>query len=491
MTKLYSNKWIILLVVTLVSFITNVDSTIVIIGLPKLMQGLNMSIEIGLLSITSYIIASTVLLLPAGRWADIIGTKKVFLLGFSIFTIGTALCGFATSGTSLILYRVVQGAGAALALATATPIILKTFPENQLGLALGINATSWVIGALIGPIAGGALIGSCGWRSIFFVTVPFGVIGIIGAAIVLADNEAIKKTKTDWLGILTFGLGLSALMVALSKGQSWGWASAPVLELFAATFILWGIFLIIELRIQHPLFNLRLFSYRKYSLGLGITFSYCVAYFSIPLLLSIYLQGALNLDAMTASLLMISLSVPQLVMGPLGGKLTDRFGAERMIIIGLIFLIIGMFSLGQLGSSLNRLSVVIPLVIMSVANGIAWPSIAKTVLSAAPQEQAGSASGMFYTVYNVGRALSQTLAILVIEFTISPAMVTKAIVGMADFANIQANEDLIRSIDSSFYFFIIFFAIALLLGLILLYQNQKETLKNKQKKEICIYSPTE
>lgn len=142
MTQSHSNKWIILLVVTLVSFITNVDSTIVIIGLPKLMQGLNMSIEFGLLSITSYIITSTVLLLPAGRWADIIGTKKVFLLGFCIFTIGTVLCGFATSGPVLILYRVIQGAGAALALATATPIILKTFPENQLGLALGINATS-------------------------------------------------------------------------------------------------------------------------------------------------------------------------------------------------------------------------------------------------------------------------------------------------------------------------------------------------------------
>lgn len=352
-----------------------------------------------------------------------------------------------------------------------------------------------MIGALIGPVAGGALIGSYGWRSIFFVTVPFALIGIIGAAIVLKDNEALKKTKTDWLGILTFGLGLTALMVALSKGQSWGWASAPAFELFVATIILWGVFLAIELRIQHPLFNLRLFSYRRYSIGLGITFSYCVAYFSITLLLSIYLQGALHLDAMSASLLMISLSVPQLIMGPIGGKLADRFGAERMIVIGLIFLMIGMFSLGHLGSQLNRLSVVILLVIMSVSNGIAWPSIAKTVLSAAPQEQAGSASGMFYTIYNVGRALSQTLAILVIDITVPPAIVTKAIVGMADFANFQVNEELIRSIDASFYFFIIFFAVALLLGLILLHQKQKEKQKekhkNKQKREICIFNPTE
>lgn len=472
-TKAHSNKWIILLVVTLVSFITNVDSTIVIIGLPKLMQGLDMSIEAGLLSITSYIIASTVLLLPAGRWADIIGTKRVFLLGFSIFTIGTILCGIASSELVLILYRVIQGAGAALALATATPIIVKTFPESQLGLALGINATSWVIGALVGPVVGGALIGSYGWRSIFFVTVPFALIGIIGAALVLKDKEVLKETKIDYLGIFTFGFGLTSLMVVLSKGQSWGWTSAPVLKLFAAVIILWGAFLAIELHVQYPLFNLRLFMYRKYSIGLGITLSYCIAYFSITLLLSIYLQGALHLDAMTASLLMISLSVPQLIMGPLGGKLADRFGAVRMIVIGLIFLMLGMFALGHLGSQLNKFAVVIPLIVMSVSNGIAWPSIAKNVLSAVPQEQSGSASGMFYTLYNLGRALSQTLAILMIEISVPPAIVTKAIVGMADFANLQANEDLIHSIDFGFYSFIIFFAIAFLLGLFLLHQNQK------------------
>lgn len=164
-----------------------------------------------------------------------------------------------------------------------------------------------------------------------------------------------------------------------------------------------------------------------------------------------------------------------------------------MIVIGLVFLMIGMFSLGHLGSQLNRLAIVIPLVIMSISNGIAWPSIAKTVLSAVPQEQAGSASGMFYTIYNIGRALSQTLAILVIEIAVPPAVVTKAIVGMADFANFQVNEELIRSIDASFYFFISFFVVALLLGLILLYQKQKEQeiLKNKQKREVYIYNPTE
>nr|WP_238413439.1 MFS transporter [Alicyclobacillus sp. TC] len=131
-------KWSILAAVTLVSFITNVDATIVVIGLPRLMSGLHISVVTGLWTITSYIITSTVFLLPAGRWSDLIGTKKIFIAGLAIFTVATFLCGIANSGSALIVYRFIQGTGAALALATATPIIVKAFPANELGKALGL-----------------------------------------------------------------------------------------------------------------------------------------------------------------------------------------------------------------------------------------------------------------------------------------------------------------------------------------------------------------
>ncbi|WP_238881629.1 MFS transporter [Clostridium sp. YIM B02551] len=215
-------KWSVLLVVTLVSFITNVDSTITIIGLPKIMQGLDMNVAMGLLTITSYIIASTVLLLPAGKLADIVGNKKIFIWGFIIFTIGTVLCGIANSGISLIFYRIIQGVGSALALATATPIIIKTFPDKQLGLALGINSTSWVIGALVGPVIGGALISEYGWRTIFFITVPFAIIGVIGAFIVLEGTNVNGKFKVDLRGIISFGICLTLIMLVLSEGETWG-----------------------------------------------------------------------------------------------------------------------------------------------------------------------------------------------------------------------------------------------------------------------------
>jgi MFS family permease len=166
-----SHKWWILSVVTLVAFVTNVDGTIVVVGLPRMVSGLHTTITVGLWALTSYIITSTVFLLPAGRWSDVIGSKKIFMFGLLVFTVATLLCGIAPSGALLIAFRFIQGAGAALALATATPIIVRAFPQAELGRALGINSTAWVMGSIVGPVAGGVLVSTLGWRAIFFVTI--------------------------------------------------------------------------------------------------------------------------------------------------------------------------------------------------------------------------------------------------------------------------------------------------------------------------------
>jgi len=468
MKNLCSRKWIILAVVTLVSFITNVDATIVIIGLPSMMEGLHLSMTMGLWIITSYIITSTIFLLPAGRWADMVGTKRIFILGFGIFTISTVLCGIANSGDILIFYRFIKGVGAALALATATPIIVRTFPPNQLGLAVGINSTSWVIGSIAGPVIGGALIGEYGWQSIFFVTVPFALLGMIAAWFVLEDTDLLVQSKMDWMGMLTFGLGLVALLLVLSEGQAWGWLSPSIIGLFLAVLVMWVVFVITELRTHHPMFNLSLLSNRQYAAGLGITLNYCIGYFAITFLLTLYLQGALQLSPLESGMLMIPLSAPQLIMGPLGGMLADRFGPVPMMLIGFIFVSVGLFMLGNLGLQLSVVAVVIPLIIISVANGLAWSSVAKTVLSAVPREQSGSASGMFYTIYNVGRALSQTLALAAVQFSVSPAIISQALMGIEEAQSQHVHTILVHSIDNSFQFFIIFFMIALLLTLFLL-----------------------
>ncbi|WP_028609785.1 MFS transporter [Paenibacillus harenae] len=468
MTKMIQpGKWSVLFVVTLVSFITNLDATIVITGLPQLMRELHLSIDTGMWTITSFYITSTVFLLPAGRWSDMYGTKRIFLGGFALFTLATALCGMAGSGEALIAARLLQGSGAAMAMAASTPILIRTFPSNELGVALGINNMAWVTGSLIGPVVGGALIGEFGWRSMFYSVVPIGVIGLAAGIFFIRENIEGEKAKTDWPGMLTFSAGLTALLIALSEGHSWGWASGRTLGLIVTAAILGITFIWIEMKVRHPLFHLSLFAYRNYSIGLGITMSYCIGYFAVTILLTLYLQGVHELNPLESGLMLIPLSVPQLFTAPFGGKLADRYGPAKMILLGSFLIGLSLLMLGQLGSQLSTMAVIIPLTIISAATGLSWPSLAKAVLSAAPQEQAGSASGMFWTVYNMCRAISQALVLAVVQLVVQSDLASKLLAGTGAGQSVESKDALIHASNIGFRFFAVFLGLAVALGLFL------------------------
>lgn len=472
-----SRKWAILAVITLVSFITNVDATIVVIGLPRLIEDLHLTLISGMWTITAYLITSTVFLLPAGKWADMFGTKRIFISGLAVFTLATILCGLAHSGTELVIFRFVQGAGAALALATATPIMISTFPKEQLGLAIGINSTSWVVGSIVGPVVGGALIATFGWPSIFYVCVPFSLAGIVGGWLLIKETAGNGQSKTDWAGLVTFGTGLIALLVALSEGQDWGWSSKQILCLFAVTVLMWTTFIFIELRARLPLFNLKLFMQPHYTIGLGITLCYCIGYFAITTLLTFYLQVAQQLSPLETGLLLIPLSAPQLLLGPFGGILTDRFGPLRILLCGVLVIVLALLMLSQLGLHFSVTEVVVPLLLISIANGLTWPSLAKTVLASAPKEQAGSASGMFYTIYNIGRVVSQTLALIIVEKSTSPTsaspLFTGARTGEPTDIGMNVKTAIVSMTDTGFRVFAISFVVCFLLGLLLRRPQEK------------------
>lgn len=472
-----SNKWAILSVVTLASFITNVDSTIVIIGLPKLMRGLNLSVDGGLWIITAYVITSTVFLLPAGKWSDRMGKKRIFIGGFSLFTVATILCAMTGSGAALIAFRFLQGAGASMALATATPIIMQTFEKKELGLAISINATSWVLGAIIGPAIGGALIDTLGWRSIFILTAPFAIAGVVLAAFVLRRDDTHAAAKMDWAGLFTFGLGLTCLMVILSEGAGWGWLSPAVLALAAATVVLFGLFLRTEGRVASPLFDLGLLRNRQYSTGLLIAVGYFIGFYSITFLLTIYLQGAMRLDALHAGLLLVPLSVPQLVLSPFCGRLVDRVGAPVLLAVGLSGVTAGLLLLGLLGTQLSAAGLSGALMLVSAANSLAWPSVAKTILETAPSKQAGIASGMFFTVNYASRAISQTFVLLLMEIGVPAALVTQAMAGTGGAESAAQKAALVLSADVSFRIFALFTAASAIVTLLFIRARKKTAVR--------------
>ena len=470
----HSRRWLVLAILTVVAFMTNLDGTIVVIALPKLMAGLHTTMTVGLWTLTAYIITSTVLLLPAGRWSDVMGAKPVFLAGLAVFTAATVLCGVAPSGAELIAARALQGAGGALAVATATPLIVGTFPARQLGMALGVNSTAWVMGSIVGPVAGGALVTTFGWRSVFFVTVPFGIVGIVTGALVLPGaRRSAGHAGIDWGGTISFACALVLLLLGLSEGEAWGWTSLPttaVLAVAAGLFFAFGAW---ELHQRAPAFDLRLLGRRHLRWGLAVVGCWSIGFFATTFLLTFYLQGALHLSALDAGLVLVPLSAPQLLLAPFAGSLADRLGPPRLITAGAVLLMGGALLLGEQGARLDLVRVVVPLAIMSVGNSILFPALLKTVMSSVPSERSGVGAGLFYTVRNVGMSLSLTLALVAAETSLPKATASRVFLGTAGVLSPSASHALVSSTDAGFTLFVAFYGLAALGSLGLLRRDRR------------------
>ena len=464
-----NRKWSILAVVTLGSFIFNVDATIVVVGLPRILDGLHASISAGLWTLTGYLLVSTVLLLPVGRWSDLFGRKQIFIAGYLFFAIGSALCALAPSGGALVGFRLIQGVGGGILGSVGIPIITEAFPPNELGKAIGINSIAWVFGSVVGPVAGGALVSGFGWRSIFWVTVPFAILGAITGTLLLPSTKSLQRRQPmDWVGVTSFSVALASLLIALSEGLAWGWTSPRIVGLFALTILALAAFFAGESRRKYPLFMLSLFKHRHFAAFQGVVVFASIAFFATTFLLTFYLQGALHQTPLATGLLLLPLSIPQMVAAPLSGRLADRIGFARPVFTGLIIVALADLLLSLLGPHLNYALLILPLALMSVGNGVYWPPMVKGTMQSAPKEVAGAASGMFYTLRNVGFTLSLTLALLSAESSLPAATATKVFLGIETAISSSSAAALSHGIDITFRLFVLCYVVALAFSVLLL-----------------------
>ena len=330
-------KWIVLSVTTIGALMAAIDSTIVILGLPDMMVKLHADLIEMIWVIMGYILVSTVFLLTFGRVADMFGRVRMYNLGFVIFTIGSALCGFSINATELIIFRLIQGSGAAMMVVNSVALITEVFPANERGKALGINAITFSIGGVAGPILGGLILTLADWRWIFFINVPIGLIGAIWGYTALRDLSIRKKgERFDGVGALSFSLGLTALLIALTLGIQDSFTSTPIVVLFlvflaGVSFFLWW-----ERRASNPVLDLSLFNNRVYNFSVLSAMIQSLALFSVNFLIIFYLQGVLGYDPLKAALLLIPLPVMTSIIAPYGGNLSDRIGARIPATIGLL-----------------------------------------------------------------------------------------------------------------------------------------------------------
>ncbi|HVP19657.1 MAG TPA: MFS transporter, partial [Spirochaetia bacterium] len=408
-----------------------IDSTIVILALPQMMEKLHADLVRMIWVIMAYILVSTVLLLTFGRIADMFGRVRLYNLGFVVFTVGSALCGLSPTAIWLILARIVQGAGASLMLVNSPAIITEVFPPNERGRALGINGITWAIGGIAGPLLGGLILSVADWRWVFYINVPIGVIGTIWGYLVLKEKSVRRRgERFDLGGAVMFSVGLIALLFALTLGIQFSWTSVPIVSLFAVFVVMVALFLSRERRVARPVLDLSLFDNRVYSFSVLAAMLQSLAIFAMNFLVVFYLQAVRGYDPLTAALLLIPLSIVSAIVGPLSGLLADHIGARIPATVGVLLQAGGLvWFIFTLTPSTPYGSIVVGLVLMGVGGGLFWSPNTSAAMNAAPRDRLGIASGALATLRQTGMVTSFALALAVAAGSLPRDMMMKLFVG--------------------------------------------------------------
>ena len=387
-------KWIVLSVTTIGALMAAIDSTIVILGLPDMMVKLHADLISMIWVIMAYILVSTVFLLSFGRVADMFGRVRMYNLGFVVFTIGSALCGFSGNATQLIIFRLIQGSGAAMMVVNSVALITEVFPPNERGKALGLNAITFSIGGVAGPILGGLILTLADWRWIFFINVPVGIFGAVWGYRVLREMSVRKKgEKFDGIGAGSFSLGLTALLIALTLGIEYSFTSTPIVVLFIFFLIGVAFFIWWERRASNPVLDLSLFNNRVYNFSVLSAMIQSLALFAVNFLIVFYLQGVRGYDPLKAALLLIPLPVATSIIAPLGGNIADRIGARIPATIGLLIQGAALIWFMQLTPNTSLFNIGAGLALMGIGGGLFYPPNTSAAMNAAPKNQLGIASG--------------------------------------------------------------------------------------------------
>jgi MFS family permease len=424
-------KWIVLSNTTIGMLLATINASILLIALPDIFRGIHIdplapaNTNYLLWMILSFLIVTAVLVVSLGRIGDMYGRVRIYNLGFAVFTVFSILL-FLTPLTGsagalwLIGMRVGQGVGGAMLFANSSAIITDAFPENQRGLALGINGVAAIAGTFLGLIIGGVL-GPVDWRLVFLVSVPFGLFGTVWAYLKLVDlSERRPGAKIDWLGNVTFAVGLISLMIGITYGiQPYGhhvmsWTSPKVLAEIIGGLIVLAIFCVIETRVEQPMFHLDLFRIRPFAAGNLATLLSAIGRGGLQFVLIIWLQGiwlpqhgySFSQTPLWAGIYMLPLTAGFLIAGPASGFLSDRYGARPFATGGMILAALSFILLEQLPVDFNYVWFALLLVLNGVGMGLFASPNRAGVMNSLPPRQRGAGAGMNATFQNSAMVLS-------------------------------------------------------------------------------------
>jgi len=427
-----SRKWLSFIAIALGTFISYLDSSIVNIALPTLARHFQADIALINWVVTSYLLMITGLVIIWGRLADMYGRKRLYIFGLTVFTTCSILCGVAPNIWSLIIFRCIQGVGAAALLANGAALVTETFPPSERGKAMGMLGSVLAVAVIVGPLLGGFLTDQIGWRAIFYVSVAPGIAGIILAARVLPQKAVAKHGESfDLAGAITLFAFLSCLLFLTSTLSKPQWQLSIFLPLLVATTAFLTLFVVNEKNREHALLDLSIFRRPGFSAAALSSFLSFWAISSISFLLPFYFDRVLLLDATMSGVLLAPVPIVLVVVAPLGGYLADRFGVRAICTIGASINGLGLLFLSSLDMQTSLLGVVMRLIPFGLGMGLFQPPNNSAMLGAVPVNRLGIVSGMISALKNLGSMTGVAVTSLVLTVTQLTVMNRLADLGVA------------------------------------------------------------
>jgi EmrB/QacA subfamily drug resistance transporter len=424
MTQAGKHKWLALNLLCMVQFMVILDIAIVNVALPSIQIDLGFSQENLQWVISAYALVFGGFLLLGGRLADLLGRRRMFMGGLVVFTIGSLLCGLSWSEGSLIAARALQGLGAATISPAALSILTTTFREGrERNIALGAWGAVGGLGAAAGVLMGGVLVDLFSWPWIFFVNVPVGILSLIAAPILLVESRDERESSFDVLGAVLVTSGLSILVLAITKGQTWGWSSGRTIGVFATSAVLIAAFVLQESRTSHPLMPFSIFRLQTLTAANIVMFIMGTALFSMFLMLTLYMQQVLHFSPLKTGIGYLAVAGTAIIWANVAAAAVTRVGVKPTLVVGMSVMTVGLVLFTQVSADGSYLRNLLPgFLVIGFGMPFAFVSLTIAALAGTRPHEAGLASGLINTSQQIGGAVGIAILSTVATTTTSDAV---------------------------------------------------------------------
>ncbi|MBF0594003.1 MAG: DHA2 family efflux MFS transporter permease subunit [Candidatus Omnitrophica bacterium] len=407
------NKWLVCAAVMVGAFMSVMDVSIVNVALPHMMGSFGQNLSAITWVATAYSIAAVIMVTMAGWWTTLLGRKKFYLISFIIFTVGSILAGTAHTFPEMIIYRILQGIGGGSLIPISQAILRETFPKKEQGMAMAIFSMGVVVAPAIGPVAGGWLTDNLGWPWIFYVNIPFALIGMVMVFLFVHDPEYLKRgvKKIDTVGILLLSFGLTGLQTILERGQEMSWFESPFIfwgtvltALMLSGMVYWELFVSSE-----PIVNLRIFKNPQFMMGVCVILLFGIAIYGTTFILPQFTQRLLNYPAFQAGLVLMPRALALICCLPIVGKLYNHVDPRIMMIFGITVVGYSYYDLGHLAVTAGQANIMPVLFIMGTGLPFIFVTLSTLSLSTISRENMTSAAGLFNLFQQVGGNIGYAL----------------------------------------------------------------------------------